>query len=213
MIETIEVFVRDRNKYRSLQHQVLLTICVSVLFALNFGAIYASLGTAQRSYGGTAILLIILSGLLPFCIWFFISGIFYTFARSIGARAQFSIILRSVGYGMAAFIPAAGLWAIGTYLGLPTRNACNYPAFNCDPSKVIDLGAQTDALFSFYGAAMSSSIYQALFAVSLAFIAAGVYYWIIAMDESSTLTRQGASVVVGVPITGLVLGLAAVIVL
>lgn len=200
MTETIESFVRRRNRYRTLQHQALLTACVCVLFALNVGIIYGALGGARDSYGGTALLATIFVGLLPLGLWFVFTTTFYAFARLLGARAQFSIFLRSVGYGMGAFVPASALWAVGRYLGLPANRGCDFAAFDCDPSTVVSLGDQIGALSAYYTAPTSTTVFAVLYVAGVACVVGGAYYWTVAIDESSTLTRQGATLVVGLPV-------------
>lgn len=193
----VESFVNKRIKYRSLSKQTLIAFVASIVFAFNMGTVYLSLGEMRPKYGGVALVLVFIFMFVPFLVWFLFTLSFYLIGLLFGARVQFSVLLRAVGYGMVPFIGAGLAWGIGRHTALASTVPCQLQVFNCKPGVSVGIQEQVDALMTMYGVVASSLVFQILYVVGVAFVLVAGYYWVIALKESSTLTREGAAIAVG----------------
>lgn len=200
MNQRIESFVNKQIKYRNLNQQAILVSLASIVFAFNMLTVYLSLGESRPKYGGVALVLVFIFLLIPFLLWLVFTLSFYFTGLLFGARMQFSILLRAVGYGMAPFIGSGLAWGVGRYIALRGAQACQLQAFNCEPGVSVELQQQVNALMTLYSSVTSSIVFQALYVVGVGMVLIAGYYWIIALKESTTLTREGAALTVGLTV-------------
>ena len=201
MNSRVESFVSKRIKYRSLSQQTLIAFVASIVFAFDMGTVYLYLGETRPKYGGVALVLVFLFVLVPFLVWFLFTLSFYLIGLLFGARVQFSVLLRAVGYGMVPFIGAGLAWGVGRYIALASKAPCEIAAFNCKTGVTVGIQDQVNALIAMYSSVSSSLTFQILYVVGVAFVLVSGYYWVIALKESSTLTREGAAIAVGLTLT------------
>jgi hypothetical protein len=201
----IGAFVERRMKYRTLRPQVALAAVAGLLFAGNIAAVYAVFsGTAARQiYGGVTYAVGVVSAFAPLLVWLGATTVTFLLARVIGARVEFSVLLRSTGWGVAPLVGAAGSLSVGRYLALRGTDPCALAVATCERATYVELTAQVDTIFAVAGAATGGSAFLIGYAVAVGFFLLTGYLWYLAAHRASTLTEAGAVIAVGVPVVAI----------
>lgn len=200
MPRSLGTFFEQQAKRRTLRPQFIIAILAGIAFALDVTALYVLIGDeAANTYGPVLILLIIAYALVPFVGWFLGSVLVFTISRLLGAQMQFGIFYRTSGWGLIPMIGTGLCWGAGRFLALRGLDACSRSYVICDPGEIVGLGAQVNGIYALLATATTDPLFQGLYVLGLLFFAATVFSWILAADETSTLTRAGAAITVGVP--------------
>jgi hypothetical protein len=202
VVQAVGSFIEGRLKYRSLRIQIAAVALAGLAYAFDIGAIYVILeGEARIRYEGTVIVLTLLYMSGPFILWLLLTTAFYLITVALGGRSEFSVLLRGTGWGMIPFVGASAALGFARYLGIQSKEPCNYSQFVCGENEAVPtLLEQVDAVFAFANTATSASAYRLLFGVFTVFLLVSTAIWWITVEKSTNLTNLGVTVAVGVPV-------------
>jgi hypothetical protein len=194
--------LESRIRKRTVRPQFLLAALAGVAAALDIGVVYAmASGTAaEQLYGGVIIILMAIYGFAPLLVWVASAFLVFVAARSLGARAEFGVLFRAMGWGLLPLALSLGSVAAGRYLALRDTDICSVSGITCNPASYNRLGEQIGGIFQVLGGATGETSFLALTAVAAGLFLLTGYAWVYAVEGTSTLTRAGAAVAVTVPI-------------
>ena len=199
--DKVAPFFEQKTKKRSLRPQFLIVFVAGIAFALDMGAVYVTMDEAVSVYGPILIILMIAYTITPIIVWFLMAFGVYFIGRVVGARISFGVFFRTAGWGMVPMIGVGSLMAAGRYLTLSSKEACDHPAVTCDLGAYVELQAQVNGVYGFASTATGEPVFQAAFTASLLLLSLVGYLWVVAAEESTTLTRAGATIAVGIPLS------------
>lgn len=196
----LESLLEDQIKYRRLRPQLLIAAVAGVLYSLDYLVLRDIIQptAAIDIYEGVLFMLLAANLLLPFTFWFVMTSVVFFLARFLGAQAQFGTLIRATGLASFPLLGSTLAIPVGRYFALRNRDPCE-SALSCNPGIPELMPRQVDAISSFMGSATSTSAFQLSFAVAALFFLVAVYLWIILVEEVTTLTRAGATLLVGGP--------------
>jgi hypothetical protein len=198
----VESFLDDKLKYRSMRTQMIAAFVAGILFAGFIGMGYVTVwGTDARSvYGGVFYVLMLLAVFVPVVIWVAGTLVTYIIARLLGARVEFGILMRSLGWGNVPLIGTSAALTVGAFLGLRGVPACGVGILTCDLTKVVPIETQVSHIFSLLGVGVDTTVFLAFYAVAVACFLLTGYVWYVGAYQSSTLTRAGSALTTGLSV-------------
>lgn len=191
-------FFGTRAKYRTLTPQTVIVSLTGVAFAADIIAVYVTLGGAIQNYGGIALMLAALFGLFPLIAWLGMNTVVYVIARAVNANIRYGTLLRVTGWASIPMVGAGFSIAAGRYVALSSVDGCT-TAFDCDPGSYQTVTEQVGALFAYSSSATGDPLFVGAFVVGLVLSVLTAALWVLATEQVSTLTRQGALVAAGIP--------------
>lgn len=202
-------FIEERTRYRTIRPQVVIALIAGFAFAFDMGAIYIHLsGTEARSiYGPVLYMFMITYVLVPYILWFGIAVGIFAIGRSLGARLQFGILFRAIGWGMIPVVGMSLFLSAGRFLALQGKDPCEVPAISCSIVDYNPLVEQVDALYALASVAAGEPIFQMFYAIAILCFLIAAVFWVVITEGASTLTTAGALIAVGVPVLVVVVGL------
>ena len=198
----LDSFLERRLKYRSLRPQFIIGLVAGILFVGDLAAGFSSLvGTDGRVvYNAVAYAIGVIYLFVPIAVWWASTVVAFAITRSVGGQGDFGVMLRATGWGLVPFAFACGFLAVGRYVGARAVDACALETIACDQGAYVKVGEQVDAIFSLMVAAAGHPTFEIFYALAaLCFLLTG-YFWAIALQKATTLTRQGALVAVAPPV-------------
>ena len=195
----VSTFFEQRSKRRTVRPQFVIAILAGIAFALDMGVLYLSLGEASVNYGPITFLMMFAYIVVLISGWVIGTALIYLIARFIGARIQYSIFFRTTGWALVPLVGTGLCWSAGRYLALRGIDACSLTSIKCGLSNKVLLSDQVSGVYSIMATATGELAFQTLYIAGMVLFVVTGYMWIVVATETSTLTREGATIVVGIP--------------